>query len=127
MLFLNLGSGRGISHTILFILLSFIILYIVIKRKGIREKSFSSRILGRVLAKSIKYPKTVKVLFKRGEAIKEGVLEKINKVKIEEVVIRSPLTCKVKSGVCQYCYGWDLSTKKIVELDRKFKRLNYSH
>ncbi|MHA1239197.1 MAG: metal-dependent hydrolase [Promethearchaeota archaeon] len=34
MLFLNLGSGRGISHTILFILLSFIILHIVTKRKG---------------------------------------------------------------------------------------------
>ena len=34
MLFLNLGSGRGISHTILFILLCFIILHIATKRKG---------------------------------------------------------------------------------------------
>jgi len=34
MLFLNLGSGRGISHTILFILLSFIILHIATKRKS---------------------------------------------------------------------------------------------
>ena len=34
MLFLNLGSGRGISHTILFVLLSFIILHIATKRKS---------------------------------------------------------------------------------------------
>jgi DNA-directed RNA polymerase subunit beta' len=43
------------------------------------------------------------------------MLEKISRAKIDEVVIRSPLVCQVKSGVCQKCYGWDFSTKKIVE------------
>ncbi|MHA1486176.1 MAG: metal-dependent hydrolase [Promethearchaeota archaeon] len=40
MLFLNLGSGRGISHTILFVLLSFIVLHIATKRKSYISLAF---------------------------------------------------------------------------------------
>ena len=35
---------------------------------------------------------------------------------IEEVPVRSPLTCRTKSGVCQSCYGWDLSAAKTVSI-----------
>lgn len=89
---------------------------IVIKREGIREKSFLSRILGRFLIKDLKHPKTGKTLLKKGEWIEEEILESIKKAKLAEVYVRSPLACRTKHGICQHCYGWDLGTKETVPL-----------
>jgi DNA-directed RNA polymerase subunit beta' len=40
----------------------------------------------------------------------------IDELKIDAVKVRSPLTCKTPSGVCQKCYGMDLATRKMVEI-----------
>jgi len=88
---------------------------ITISKSGNRSKSFLGRVLGRVLAKDLKDLKTGKVLLKKGEVINEEKLESLGKAKIDEVFIRSPLTCKARYGLCQACYGWDLSEKKLVE------------
>ncbi len=89
---------------------------IMIKKEGLRAKSFFSRILGRVLLQDIKDPKTKKIILKKGELVKEKHLESLNKAKITQVKIRSPLTCNTKHGLCQQCYGWNLAYKKLVEL-----------
>ncbi len=87
---------------------------IVISRQGVRGDKFGARILGRVLAENIK--KGRKTLLKRGEVIDEEGLALIEKEKINQVTIRSLLTCQTPYGVCVKCYGWDFSDRKIVKI-----------
>ncbi|MBI3887762.1 DNA-directed RNA polymerase subunit beta', partial [Candidatus Microgenomates bacterium] len=87
---------------------------ILISRNDNRTANFSSRILGRTAAEDIKSGK--KVIVSAGDEIKESAVSEIEKEKIESVVIRSPLTCKAKFGLCQKCYGRDFSTRQLVEL-----------
>lgn len=89
---------------------------IKISQEGIRARSFFTRILGRTVAKNILHPKNKKILIAKDKIINEEGIEKIRKAGVKEVVIRSPLTCEAKYGVCQKCYGWDFSTKKMVEI-----------
>ena len=89
---------------------------ITIDRIGKRGEKFLARVLGRVLAKKVVNPKTKKVLLKKGELITENNIGLLEKYKIEKVWLRSPLTCEAKHGVCASCYGWDLSTKSMVEI-----------
>ena len=48
--------------------------------------------------------------------IKKTELEKLQKAGIEQIRVRSPLTCKTPSGVCQKCFGMDLSTREKIDL-----------
>jgi len=89
---------------------------IEIIHSGERGEKFLSRILGRVLASKIVSPKTKKVLLKKGEVLTENNLSLLKKHKVAKVRIRSPLTCNTKYGVCVQCYGWDFSTKSMVEI-----------
>ena len=89
---------------------------IIITRSGRREKAFLNRVLGRILAKEVVDKKTKKILLKKGEMITEENVGLLEKKKIEEVIVRSPLTCEARYGVCATCYGRDFSTKKPVEI-----------
>jgi len=91
--------------------------FITIERndKG-RERHFSRRILGRVLATDIVDAKTKKIIIKKGELLDNESVALIDAKEIDSVDIRSPLTCKASAGLCQKCYGWDLSTRKIVRI-----------
>jgi DNA-directed RNA polymerase subunit beta' len=81
-----------------------------------RERYFTRRILGRVLANDIVNPKTKKVLIKKGTLIDQNLIPVIEENNITSVDIRSPLTCAAETGLCQKCYGWDLSTRKMVDI-----------
>jgi len=81
-----------------------------------REKYFSRRILGRVLATDILDPKTKKVLIEEGTLLNNEEVALIEKNEITIVNIRSPLTCNAETGLCQKCYGWDLSTRRMVQI-----------
>jgi DNA-directed RNA polymerase subunit beta' len=85
-------------------------------RSGQRKKSFLNRILGRILAKEVVDKKTKKVLLKRGEMITGENIGLLEKKGVDRVVIRSPLTCEAHYGMCAACYGWDFSTKGMVEV-----------
>ena len=87
-----------------------------IERSGKREKSFGLRIIGRIVAKSVSHPKTKKVLIKKGKLIDDEILDKIISAKVKSVIVRSPLNCKLRYGLCAICNGWDFSTKKPVEI-----------
>jgi DNA-directed RNA polymerase subunit beta' len=52
----------------------------------------------------------------KGDSIDEVLAETIDKSGIETVTLRSALTCGARHGLCAKCYGWDLSTKKQVEI-----------
>jgi DNA-directed RNA polymerase subunit beta' len=81
-----------------------------------RERYFSRRILGRVLATDIIDAKNKKTLVSKGTLINNEIVALIEENNIPAVDIRSPLTCKSKMGLCSHCYGWDLSTRKMVQI-----------
>ncbi len=56
------------------------------------------------------------VLVKSGDIITEALAKKIEAAGIDEVWVRSPLACALKKGVCQKCYGNDLSSRKLVPI-----------
>jgi len=76
--------------------------------------SFSDRLVGRVAAESVKAGR--KVLVKRGELITKERAEAIDKAGVDEVIVRSPMTCESSFGVCAACYGMDLGRNRMVEV-----------
>ena len=77
--------------------------------------SRSERILGRVSVHDIAHPEDGHILVHSGEEITEPIAAAIENAGIEEVEIRSVLTCESKHGVCKKCYGRNLATSKMVQ------------
>ena len=71
--------------------------------------SIGERILGRTAQEDILHPETGEVLVKKGKLIDEADVEKVEKAGVEQVKIRSVLTCECENGVCAACYGRDLA------------------
>src|SRR5258708_35542406 len=67
------------------------------------------RILGRVVLDDVVDPLTGEVLVQHNTELDEATVKQIEEAGIEEVVIRSVLTCQTKRGVCARCYGRDLA------------------
>ena len=70
------------------------------------------RILGRTSVHDIYNPETEQLIVAAGELITETVADEIEKAGIEEVEIRSVLTCEMRRGVCSKCYGRNLATHR---------------
>ncbi len=77
---------------------------------------FVDRVVGRISLERILHPDTNEVIVDMNEEITEEIAQKLESLGIERVKIRSVLTCESKRGVCQLCYGRDLSSGKLVEL-----------
>jgi DNA-directed RNA polymerase subunit beta' len=71
-------------------------------------EALKERILGRVLTNDLLHPETQDVLFAAGTLIDEEGVEAIDNVGIDEVKVRTALTCETRWGVCSKCYGRDL-------------------
>ena len=71
--------------------------------------SLAIRILGRTTAEDVKDPASNKVVVKRGTLLTEPEVEAITNAGVQEMKIRSVLTCELKNGVCGACYGRDLA------------------
>ncbi|MCJ7805362.1 DNA-directed RNA polymerase subunit beta' [Patescibacteria group bacterium] len=84
--------------------------------KGSRPNIFTQRIFGRIAAKDISAPKGGKIIVGKGDIITEANAAEIDAAGITAVEIRSPLACAARYGICAKCYGWDLSTKDMVQL-----------
>ena len=67
------------------------------------------RVLGRVLAEPVLIPGTDKVAFDAGAMLDEASVARLEELSIDHVLVRSPITCEVRYGVCQQCYGRDLA------------------
>ncbi|MEO1713966.1 MAG: DNA-directed RNA polymerase subunit beta', partial [Bacteroidota bacterium] len=79
-------------------------------------ESLESQIQGRYTLYDIVHPETNEVMVATGEYITAEMAAKIERVGIEEVTIRSVLTCETKRGVCAKCYGKNLATGRIAEM-----------
>ncbi len=79
-------------------------------------ENLAERIVGRFSLEDITAPGSGETIVKAGEMIDEELAEKVEAAGIEEVTIRSVLTCKSPHGVCCNCYGRDLATGKLVDV-----------
>ena len=78
-------------------------------------QSLGERILGRTSVHDIYHPITNELIAKAGEELTESICKKIEESPIEEVEIRSVLTCESRHGVCAKCYGRNLATGRMVQ------------
>ena len=67
------------------------------------------RVLGRVLAQPVLIPGTDKVAFDAGSMLDEAGVARLEDLSIDQVIVRSPITCDIRYGVCSQCYGRDLA------------------
>ncbi len=76
---------------------------------GQQIDSLSNRVLGRVLAEDVLDEETGKTILKAGTYVEEPEADLIEKSDVDEIKIRSVLTCLSLSGVCAHCYGRDFA------------------
>ena len=74
------------------------------------------RILGRVTVHDIVHPETNETLVEAGTLITESLCDMIDKLGIDEVKVRTPLTCDTRYGLCAKCYGRDLGRGSLVNV-----------
>ena len=85
------------------------------KRNEAVVQTLYEKILGRVALTDVIHPLTGDIIVRAGEEITEEAAEIIEKSPIEQVEIRSALTCESRHGVCAKCYGRNLSTGRMVQ------------
>jgi DNA-directed RNA polymerase subunit beta' len=71
-------------------------------------EALRERILGRVVAIDLVNPENQEVVFAAGELLDEDAVDLIESLGIDEVKVRTPLTCETRYGLCAKCYGRDL-------------------
>ncbi|MEW6507478.1 MAG: DNA-directed RNA polymerase subunit beta' [Bacteroidota bacterium] len=79
------------------------------------REPLAERITGRTAQEDVYDPRTDELLIETGEMITEQIAEKIDEAYIDQVYIRTVLTCESKRGVCAKCYGRNLTTGQLVE------------
>ncbi|MFW6137051.1 MAG: DNA-directed RNA polymerase subunit beta', partial [Candidatus Aminicenantaceae bacterium] len=77
---------------------------------------FIDRVVGRISLEKVVHPDTNEMIVDINQEITEDIAHQLEVLGIERIKIRSLLTCEAKRGVCQLCYGRDMSTGKLVEL-----------
>ena len=86
-----------------------------IKKNEDVVQTLYERILGRVALNDVYHPITGELLCAAGQEITESIAEAIEKSPLEQVEIRSVLTCEARHGVCAKCYGRNLATARMVQ------------
>jgi len=78
-------------------------------------ETLGERILGRVSLHDVYDPLSNKIIVNAGQEINEELVQIIEKLPIEKIDVRSPLTCESKRGLCMKCYGRNLANGKMVQ------------
>ncbi|MEX0716235.1 MAG: DNA-directed RNA polymerase subunit beta', partial [Planctomycetaceae bacterium] len=79
------------------------------------EVSLAEAIRGRVSRSNIVNPITDQGIVREDELITVDIARRIEEMGLEKIQVRSPMTCEATLGICQLCYGMDLSTGALVE------------
>ena len=74
------------------------------------------RVLGRVLAADAIDESSGEVIIEAGTVINERVVDKLETCGVDEVYVRSPITCETRFGICSRCYGRDLARGHVVNV-----------
>ena len=86
------------------------------RRDDVAGQSMSSRLYSRLLAENVIDPKTGEVIGEYNDIINQELARRIAAAGVEEVKVRSPLTCELQHGICSKCYGLDLGRGTMVDL-----------
>jgi DNA-directed RNA polymerase subunit beta' len=79
-------------------------------------EALRERILGRVAASDVVNPESQETLYEAGTLLDEDAVEQIEALGIDEVRVRTPLTCETRYGLCAKCYGRDLGRGYMVNV-----------
>jgi DNA-directed RNA polymerase subunit beta' len=79
-------------------------------------ESLRDRILGRTAAEDVLHPETRAVLVNAGSMLDEDVIEELEVAGVDEVKVRTALTCATRFGLCAKCYGRDLGRGGLVNM-----------
>ncbi|HQT01347.1 MAG: DNA-directed RNA polymerase subunit beta' [Hydrogenophilales bacterium 16-64-46] len=79
-------------------------------------EALRERILGRVAVSDVVHPETQETVFEAGTLLSEDVVDTIEALGIDEVKVRTPLTCETRYGLCAKCYGRDLGRGYLVNV-----------
>ena len=79
-------------------------------------ESLRDRVLGRVTAIEVLHPETQEVVLGAIEMLDEDTLDKLEAVGVDEVKVRTPLTCTTRYGMCAKCYGRDLGRGGLINV-----------
>jgi DNA-directed RNA polymerase subunit beta' len=79
-------------------------------------ESLRDRVLGRVTAIDVQHPETQESLLAAGEMLDEDNLDMLEAAAIDEVKVRTALTCGTRFGICAKCYGRDLGRGGLVNM-----------
>lgn len=74
------------------------------------------RIYGKIAAESIVDPVSGSIIVQKNNEISKTAVTEIKAVGITSVRVRSPITCDSRKGICAMCYGYDLSSRRIIDI-----------
>jgi len=90
---------------------------VYIRRKDdVAGQALSSRLYSRLLAENVIDPKTGEVIGEYNDVINQELARKLAASGVQEIKVRSPLTCELQHGICSKCYGLDLGRGAMVDL-----------
>ncbi len=79
-------------------------------------EALRDRILGRVAATDVVDPESQETVYEAGTLLDEDAVEQIEALGVDEVRVRTPLTCETRYGLCAKCYGRDLGRGSLVNI-----------
>jgi DNA-directed RNA polymerase subunit beta' len=79
-------------------------------------EALGERVLGRVLAEDISRPGANEVLIQRGTLLDEKLVRMLETEGVDQIKVRSPITCETRYGVCSHCYGRDLARGRPISI-----------
>jgi DNA-directed RNA polymerase subunit beta' len=79
-------------------------------------EGLGERVLGRVVVADVQKPGTEQVLVPAGTLLDEQLVRLIEQEGVDQVSVRSPITCETRYGVCSMCYGRDLARGRIINI-----------
>jgi len=79
-------------------------------------ESLRDRILGRTTAEEVLHPETRDVMVPAGQLLDEDTIEELEAAGVDEVKVRTALTCETRFGLCAKCYGRDLGRGGLINL-----------
>ncbi len=82
----------------------------------VAKQAYSERVFGRLTAERVIDPVTGEIIAEKGDMVDHDLAKKINVSNVQELKVRSPMTCELKHGICAKCFGLDLGRGKLVEI-----------
>jgi DNA-directed RNA polymerase subunit beta' len=79
-------------------------------------EALGERVLGRTVISDVVKPGTDRVILPAGTLLDEGLVRKLEMEGVDEIMVRSPITCDTRYGVCATCYGRDLARGRIINI-----------